>query len=98
LFGWFNQALGVFTALGLLLASASGIVMWWRRKSPGKLGAPSASPGSCKIAYGVIAAIAVLGVLLPLVGLSLLIVLAVERWCPMRIPVARACLGLLARN
>jgi uncharacterized iron-regulated membrane protein len=31
LFGWPNQLLGLLTALGLLLLSLSGVVLWWRR-------------------------------------------------------------------
>ena len=40
LFGWPNQLLGLVTAGGLLLVSLSGVVMWWRRRESGVLGAP----------------------------------------------------------
>ena len=39
LFGWPNQLLGAFTASGLIVLSASAVVMWWRRREPGALGA-----------------------------------------------------------
>ncbi len=94
LFGGFNQALGAFTALGLLLVSASGIVLWWRRRSPGKIGAPKAVPDSRRMALGVIAIIVTLGILLPMLGISLLIVLAVERQVLRRIPSVCRYLGL----
>ncbi len=40
LFGWTNQLLGLVTAVGLILLSVSSVVMWWRRREPGILGAP----------------------------------------------------------
>jgi len=94
LFGWPNQALGVVTALGLVLMAVSSIVLWWRRRSPGTLGAPKASQGAARFALSLIAIIAILGVLLPLLGISLLIVLGIERWVLRRIPSARMYLGL----
>ncbi len=93
LFGWFNQALGVFTALGLLLVSASGIVLWWRRRSPGKLGAPKAVRGSERMAFSLIALIVALGILLPMLGISLLCLLLLEYTALRRIPVASRYLG-----
>lgn len=78
LFGWLNQALGVFTALGLSVVSLSAVVLWWRRRATGVLGAPAAAPGS-RTGVLVGGVIAVLALLLPLFGLSLLGVLAVER-------------------
>jgi uncharacterized iron-regulated membrane protein len=94
LFGWANQALGVFTALGLVMMVISSIVLWWRRHPPGVLGAPQAEASPARFAFGVWAIIVVLGLLLPLLGLSLLVVLAVERWVLRRIPSAKCYLGL----
>lgn len=96
LFGWFNQALGVFTALGLLLVSGSGIVLWWKRRSPGYIGAPKAPPNSPKMALGVMLIIAVLGTLLPMLGISLIVVLLIEFLVLRRIPAAAKYLGLRA--
>jgi uncharacterized iron-regulated membrane protein len=95
LFGWFNQALGVFTTSSLILVSISAIVMWWRRREPGTLGAPTAQDAS-PLALGVFVVIAILGLLLPLLGLSLLVVLAIERVWLRRSRVARRFLGLAA--
>ena len=39
LFGWPNQLLGLFTAMGLVLLCVSSVVMWWRRRERGSLGA-----------------------------------------------------------
>jgi uncharacterized iron-regulated membrane protein len=96
LFGWFNQALGVFTALGLLLMMVSSVVLWWRRRSPGTLGAPNPSQATSKFAYGLIAMMVTLGVLLPFLGITMIFVWLTERWVLRRIPAASSFLGLRA--
>ncbi len=96
LFGWFNQALGVFTALGLLLIIVSSVVLWWRRRSPGTLGAPNPSQAVPKFAYGLIAIMVTLGVLLPFLGITMILVLLIERLVLRRIPTASNFLGLRA--
>lgn len=78
LFGWFNQALGVFTALGLILISSSALVLWWRRRPPDRLGAPLPSAHAAKLSWVLFAVIAVIGLALPMFGLTLLAVLAGE--------------------
>lgn len=93
-FGWFNQLLGLLTALGLTLLSVSAIVLWWRRRSVGTLGAPPANKQSTAYSVGLIAFILVLGILLPFFGITLLAVLLVERWVLRYIPSARNFLGL----
>ncbi|NJM49861.1 MAG: PepSY domain-containing protein [Sphingomonadales bacterium] len=76
LLGWVNQMIGVLTALALLLVAVSGTIMWWRRRPKGGLGAPQkpASPPQ----KGVIIAMIIAGLLLPMLGLSLLIILVLE--------------------
>jgi uncharacterized iron-regulated membrane protein len=93
LFGWFNQLLGLLTALGLVLLSVSAIILWWCRRIPGRLGAPPARESS-PYAYALVAMVILLGVLLPFLGISLLFVLLVERWLLRYIPSARNFLGL----
>ncbi|UVO49022.1 PepSY domain-containing protein [Sphingomonas sp. SUN019] len=78
LFGWLNQLLNLATALGLMLLSISGAVMWWRRRPSGKLGAPVARVRA-PAAIGFFALIVTFGVMLPLFGASLLIVLVADR-------------------
>lgn len=95
LFGWPNQLLGLVTAVGLVLMTASGIVMWWRRRRAGVLGAPAA-PAEGRLSLGVIAVIVALAVFLPLFGASLVAVLLLERFLLRRIPAARDWLGLAA--
>ena len=98
LFGWFNQLLGLLTALGLVLLSVSGVVLWWRRRTPSVLGAPPSRNRSgepSQYAFVLMATVALLGVLLPFLGISLLLVLIVERYVLRNIPSARNFLGLI---
>lgn len=92
-FGWANQLLNLLTAAGLALMSVSAAVLWWRRRPDGRLGAPTAlapRPAGAALVAGVV----LLGVLLPLFGLSLLAVLLVERVVLRRTPGPRRWLGL----
>jgi uncharacterized iron-regulated membrane protein len=73
LFGAANQALGLFTALGLLTLCVSAIVMWWRRRPGGSLGIPAPRVAGFRIGWPLGATIVVLAVLLPVFGASLLI-------------------------
>jgi uncharacterized iron-regulated membrane protein len=92
LFGPLNQALGVLTALGLVTLSVSGMVMWWRRRPDGVLGAPPTS--DYRITAGLAGIIVVLGLLMPLLGLSLLVIALVELLLLRRIPPVAKVLGL----
>ena len=76
LFGPLNQALGLITALGIILLSAGGTYMWWQRRPHGKLAAPRAPAHS--LSTGAWAAVALLAAFLPLVALSLVLMLVVE--------------------
>jgi uncharacterized iron-regulated membrane protein len=73
LFGIANQLLGLFTALGLLTMCVSAIVMWWRRRPEGSLGVPAPRVAEFRIQPALIALIVCAGVLLPVLGASLLI-------------------------
>ena len=97
LFAPLNQALGLFTALGLITLSVSAIVMWWRRRPEGVLGAPAPLRRS-RLAIGVFAVIALLGVLLPLFGATLLVMLAIEYLVLRKSARARVFLGLRAAS
>jgi uncharacterized iron-regulated membrane protein len=93
LFGWVNQALGVLTAAGLCLLAVSGVVMWWRRRPDGKLGAPE-PVGSDRLAVGLGVLLIFFGLFLPLFGLSLILVGSIERLVLRQLPGMRAWLGL----
>lgn len=79
LFGWFNQLLGLLTAAGYLVLVVSSAVMWWRRRPRGALGAPPAFAPEPKLALSIVVMIAFLGVFLPTLGVSLVLVLTAEQ-------------------
>lgn len=93
LFGLANQLLSVFTALGLIVLSTSGLVLWWRRRPQGQLGAPSAASGR-RVPLAIKILIVLLCVYLPLLGVSLLLVWLLERLVLSRIASTRQFLGL----
>jgi uncharacterized iron-regulated membrane protein len=77
LFGRFNQLMGVVAALGVILLSVSGAVMWWRRRPAGRLGTPP-MPANRALAAGVVVLILGLCVFLPMAGLTLLAALGID--------------------
>jgi uncharacterized iron-regulated membrane protein len=93
LFGLANQLLGVLTAIGLITLSISGLVIWWRRRPLGQLGAPPALPEG-RVAAGVGVLIVVFGVLLPVLGISMIAIALLERLALRHIPGVRHWLGL----
>ncbi|MDT8399314.1 MAG: PepSY domain-containing protein [Pseudomonadales bacterium] len=78
LFPPYNQILNVFTALGMLTLAVSSVLMWWRRRPPGLLGAP---PPLAHMRYPglFVGGLVGLGILLPLLGASMLLVWMTER-------------------
>lgn len=93
LFGWVNQTLGVIAALGLVLLSVSGAMMWWKRRPAGQLGAPP--PLRIKGSPAVMGMILLgFSLFLPLLGLSVVIVALVDLLLLRQWPVARRWLGL----
>lgn len=93
LFGWPNQLLGLFTASGLSLVCVSAAMLWWGRRRPDRLGAPTPLETS-PLAFGAFALIVLLGIFLPLFGLSLLVVRVLEWAWLRRWPRAAHFLGL----
>jgi uncharacterized iron-regulated membrane protein len=86
-FGLANQLLILVAALMVMLLSISGAILWWQRrpKESRGIGAPTLPP------YGQswrvpLAIVAVLGLVFPLVGLSLVIVLLLDYFVLSRIP------------
>lgn len=96
LFPPLNQILGVFTALGLMTLCTSAVVMWWRRRPTGVLGAPPALT-SARYPCVLIGLLVFLGVFLPLLGVSMVLVWLIEHLCLRHIASARHFLGLPAR-
>jgi len=97
LFGWPNQLLGLLTAIGLVVVCLSAVWLWLRRRDPGTLGAPPPGVPAAR-SLPLIVTVLVLGILLPLFGMSLVAVLVVERTLLRRIPAVAAWLGLEERS
>lgn len=95
LFGLVNQLVGLATALGLILLSVSSVVLWWRRRPGDVLGAPQALARPA-VSIGFVTLLVALGLFLPLLGVSMLAVLLVERIILRQLPRYRRWLGLRA--
>lgn len=95
LFGWFNQLLGVLTTIGLVLLSVSGVILWWRRREQGVLGAPKPALKPAH-SWGLLILIVGLGICLPLFAASLVVVLLCEWLVLSRIPAVSTWLGLVS--
>jgi uncharacterized iron-regulated membrane protein len=93
LFGWPNQLLGLFTTIGLVTLSLSGLVMWWRRRPEGVLGAPVpiGRRRSSTLLMGLLFAF---GIYMPFLGGSMILVALAERFVLRRIAATRLWLGL----
>lgn len=93
LLGWFNQLVGVLTALMLVTITVSGFVLWRRRKPPGVLGAPPGPPELVRprllLGAGVLLALP-----LPLFAASLLALWLADRLLLPRLPAFARWLGV----
>lgn len=75
-FGRANQIVMLIACLGVVLLSITGPVMWWKRRPRGRIGAPRELE---PLKLRTMALITLgLGIVFPLAGLSLAIILAVE--------------------
>ena len=93
LFGWVNQLLGLLTAIGLVTLCVSAVVMWWHRRPDSALGAPALLPDE-RLGAGLAVLIIALGIFLPVLGVSLIVIALIERLILCRIPATRKWLGL----
>ncbi len=93
LFGWPNQLLGLLTAIGLVVMSVSGFMMWRKRAPAGVLGAPPMMP-EARVGMGFVVIISVAAIVLPVLGASLIIIYVVEKTLLSRWDKARLWLGL----
>jgi uncharacterized iron-regulated membrane protein len=76
-FGVPNQLFMLAVCLAILLMSVSAGVMWWKRRPKGSLGIPPA-PADRSVMGGLIAIMAVVGLIFPLVGASLLVMVLLD--------------------
>ncbi len=82
-FGLANQLVMLAGCLAILALTASAVVMWWKRRPGGRLGAP---PGNrnARTARGAVVVAALLGLLYPLLGASMLVAILVDALVPRR--------------
>ena len=96
LFGWLNQLVNLCTALGLIVLCLSALVMWWKRRPEGILGAP-VPLFRPRLTWAFAILVCALGIYLPFFGLSLALVALTERYILRRLPGAQQWLGLDGR-
>lgn len=90
-FGLANQLLMLSIAIMIAVLAVTGTVMWWKRRPQGRLGAP---PAVALPRLRTVALITLgLGIVFPLLGLSLLTVLTLDQLVLRRVPRLRAAFG-----
>lgn len=77
LFGWFNQLLGLLTAVAIIVLSTFGLLIWWLRRPKGQVSAPPKVTGTVPIPL--ILLILVMGLLLPAAGISFIVVAVLDK-------------------
>ncbi|WP_175917410.1 PepSY-associated TM helix domain-containing protein [Burkholderia pyrrocinia] len=77
-FGLANQIVCAVLSLGLAAMAVTGAVMWWKRRPAGKLGAPSRERGTPPM-RGWIAGLVLLGIVFPLMGMTIVAVWLIDR-------------------
>ena len=80
-YGLANQLLMLLTCVAVVLMAVSAAVMWWKRRPAGGLGAPRA-PADWRAPRAILAMAVVAGLVFPLVGLSLVVILAIDLILP----------------
>ena len=86
-FGMINQIVSLLICLGMILVTVSGFYLWLKRKPKKEMGAPKA-PSIKKMKLFLIVLIG-LGLLFPLVGLSLIFVWILDLLVIQRIPAVK---------
>ncbi|WP_341357385.1 PepSY domain-containing protein [Rossellomorea sp. y25] len=90
-FGIINQLISLFICLGIILVVVSGFYLWLKRKPKREMGSPKA-PSILKMKLFLLLMI-VLGILFPLVGVSLIVILLLDWLVIKRIPALNKFLG-----
>ncbi|WP_257350674.1 PepSY-associated TM helix domain-containing protein [Pseudalkalibacillus decolorationis] len=79
LFGIANQIAGLMVCLGLITLIISSFIMWCKRKPRQMLGAPN-QPKDKKVTKTVFIIMLGLGIIMPLVGVSIIIIYLMDRY------------------
>ena len=77
-YGAVNRYLMLAGCIAIVLLAVSAFTMWWKRRPKGSLGIPS-SPVQTHAIRGLLAIMIAVGILFPLVGISLILAAAVDR-------------------
>jgi uncharacterized iron-regulated membrane protein len=80
-FGWANLLVMLAGCLAIVALALSAAVMWWKRRPPGHVAAPPRRAGD-RAATGAIAVAALLSLIYPLLGASMLVALMVDVLVP----------------
>jgi uncharacterized iron-regulated membrane protein len=88
MFGRFNQVLMLLAAFAVLLSSVSAVVMWWKRRPTGRLGVPP-YPASRRVYIALWIIAIVFGVVFPISGVAILLMLAFDLLVVRTIPPLR---------
>jgi uncharacterized iron-regulated membrane protein len=88
-FGLINKLIMLAGCIGIWLLGLSSFVMWWKRKPKGRLAAPP-PPTDKKAYWGLALIVLPLGILYPLVGASLVLVLSLDLLVRKALPPRRA--------
>lgn len=76
-FGRANQWVMLIPCIAIWVLTISGVAMWWKRRPAGRIGAPPRLSGAR--VGGLVAALLVAGIALPLFGVSLIVIGALDR-------------------
>lgn len=93
LLGWFNQLIGLLTALGLITLTVTGFLMWRKRKPEAGLGAPPVQAAPARM-RGAALILLVLAALLPLLAASLFLLWLFDRLLLPHLPRLASWLGV----
>lgn len=76
-FGFLNQMLGLLVCIGLIGMVITGVWMWLKRKPKNRIGAPKSD--SIIHHKGMFTTLIILGIIFPLVGVSLIVIFLIDR-------------------
>jgi uncharacterized iron-regulated membrane protein len=91
-FGVVNQLAMAAACLAILTMAVAAVMMWWKRRPVGKVGAP-ANPADPRALRALLFIIVPFAVIFPLVGLSLIVALVLDGLVIRRIPALRSAFG-----
>ncbi|WP_269715321.1 PepSY-associated TM helix domain-containing protein [Caulobacter sp. NIBR2454] len=87
-YGRINQWLMLGACIAIWLMGGSALIMWWKRRPKGSLGAPPA-PADRRVYGGLALVVAPLAIFYPLVGASLVVALVIDQLAGRLIAAAR---------